>query len=724
MIIRPIADNVRPSIVECFGTQAEILASAPPDGSIGHPSDSPSLLRRVKGAWTGIIVDPSTNTAAFVGSSPALPGASSSVSFLARSLDRLPRIATFGDSTSDIGYGSGHNLENMFIPFAGTTITGLTCSAASLLLHRPVTYVGNGGWSGHRLQQFIDRSGNVASATRKAMQDILALAPDLIQFHGASINDYSTVTVATTDAELLALFNLHRVCVEYFTGAGIPVLDNGCHGYDGNGSLDAPTMAAIRRAIVLTNKWAAEAAAVNSLWHFVDLEGVTHASGKFLAGMSDDGTHLNALGGYYLGRAEAPIFDGLFSYVPDFLTATTHDSTADYFNGAGGRPPNHNPAPSGAIVISNVSTVDAYEVKFSVDSVAPNGLAIWLLGTGAASPFAGLRAGDNAEAYIRFQLLDSAGAVVTFPVLFGMRIRLASSTNAQDIYQDLQYAVCSGSAQIVVPFAMPCDADQLGSNTQFYFSTNNLPLGTYTLRVLPTKVRLRPQPLAIASKIPSNAYSSAAFQALPDGSSMVDSVSGWTLAKAHGQAVLPCSLLYERTIQGGTSTAGLILVDNGLSAGRGGLFPSINGRFFRDKQWTLKGYYGLGLNLPVTATNRFEIDVLFNGSLVARVYIDPTLVPGGPAALSGRITDFSFEMSCVAAWGDGSAVATRTHSKVEFSGGPESGSGSTLSRTGFLFQHEVYPSNINFNNDILVTLQSNLTQAGCTLYCNTARLWV
>lgn len=471
-----------------------------------------------------------------------------------RQLDTLPRVVSFGDSTADISYWDRANFEDLARPFAGgVEAYSFAGQSFGLMVHRPIEVVGCGGIQGQTLQQMIDRSGLSLSAQRKSMEDMIALGPNFIVMHAGSVNSYSGLTAASTDADILALYQQHKQLVEMATDAGIVVIDSGTVGFDGNGSVPAADLAKIRYAIVLSNGWIKRDSAANPYWCYVETEGVTHVAGAFIPGWSDDGTHTNWLGGWHLANAEAAIYDALYSVQHDHLAPPVYDATADFLAGAGGRPPNHLPAPNtGLTVVSNTSTSRCWDVGINVADPASNGIAIWHLGTSANSPYYGLKAGDNANLHLKFQVLDAAGNVLqNQPIRYTIRLRMTSPTNADQMYFDLGAGNCPTDADFAIPFAVPIDGSSFGDQSQLYYTLFDLPANAATLRVFPEKIRLREQRLPVAQiehgaakrkRVPTYAALKALTIAKPGQEIEVDEFAGAVFTRGQFGGWIPPEL--------------------------------------------------------------------------------------------------------------------------------------------------------------------------------------
>lgn len=225
----------------------------------------------------------------------------------------------------------------------------------------------------------------------------------------------------------------------------------------------------------------------------------------------------------------------------------------------------------------------------------------------------------------------------------------------------------------------------------------------------------------------SDYYSTSGLNFLsgvPDGSIWVDDGTGEIIRKIRGQLLLEGGLLYHRQIGMSITATGTTTADAGTVLGRGGLRPIIKGGFFQDKQWTLFGKASLGISFTNTATQYFRLEILANGSILGALQIQPSSIPNVTSAVTGRIVDIYFDLApTAAAWGNGSDVATRAHMVSLFEGGAQVGTGNSLVGLGYLMEHETYPTNINFNNDIVLTARIS-APGGQTVYFNSLRWWI
>lgn len=218
------------------------------------------------------------------------------------------RITTFGDSTADFfGLNGNTDVSAWAYEFTAGTQQVTKRFEKTLVdhLYGQSFKVGNGGIGGQTTVQMLARSGLGASATRKAMEDVIALAPDVVLLR-LPINDLTGFTPPIVQANLDALYARIKTMIDTFADAGIWVLSTGGYGYSG-----ATNTAQVRAAIVTIN--AMMAAYSRPRFRFIDINGITHdGTGAFIAGISGDGTHLQNRGGIVVAKLEAAALRSIF----------------------------------------------------------------------------------------------------------------------------------------------------------------------------------------------------------------------------------------------------------------------------------------------------------------------------------------------------------------------------------------------------------------------------
>jgi hypothetical protein len=231
------------------------------------------------------------------------------------------KIATFGDSTSNIGATQSPDDQNVSIfttAFPGGGVTFLTPSNDKFAInyfYRPAAIVFNGGVTGENTTQMLARDSAGASTTRKAVTDLINANPDAVIFRGGSINDISGFTTATSQATIDAVYARHVLLLNRLMASGALIIDEGFFGYSPGAGVAADL--AFRRAtlVSLNARYAAYAAQFPVQIRFLDLTGIIRsADGNYITGLYDttDGIHVNEAGGMLLAQAEASLLDTVF----------------------------------------------------------------------------------------------------------------------------------------------------------------------------------------------------------------------------------------------------------------------------------------------------------------------------------------------------------------------------------------------------------------------------
>lgn len=212
------------------------------------------------------------------------------------------RIATYGDSTADF-YSLTTNLDVSAwnVPFAAGTTQVTRRQEKTLVagLYGQAFMVANGGVSGETTAKMLSRSSAGPGASRKSMEDVIALSPHVVLLR-AGINSLTQgASAATVIADL-------KTIIDTFTAAGIWVVYSGIYGYSGE-----TDTANVRTKLLAVN--ADLSAYSRAKYRYVDLSGVTQdGTGAYISGISADGTHLGNKGGIAVAKKEAAALRSIF----------------------------------------------------------------------------------------------------------------------------------------------------------------------------------------------------------------------------------------------------------------------------------------------------------------------------------------------------------------------------------------------------------------------------
>jgi hypothetical protein len=235
------------------------------------------------------------------------------------------RVAVFGDSTANFGgtqgSGAAAGLQDttLVIPDAwnsGAKTFGISIDKFAADLFYPQMYVvACGGISGETTTAMVARDTAGSSTTRKAVTDIINLAPHVVILRGGSINDLLAVTSGTVAATVAATYANHILLINRFLSAGICVIDEGVFGFTNGTANTATDQASTRSAVLQLNALYATYAQSfpSSILTFIEPNGLTHdGTGAYISTISTDGTHPNVFGQLAIGREEALAMSLLF----------------------------------------------------------------------------------------------------------------------------------------------------------------------------------------------------------------------------------------------------------------------------------------------------------------------------------------------------------------------------------------------------------------------------
>ena len=218
------------------------------------------------------------------------------------------RIATIGDSTSDLN-STTHDIS-VFTGASGS----LSPEKCQLINLYPQAYaVGNGGIGGQTTTQILARDATATSTSRKAIQDIIDMRPDVVLLRGGSINNISGATTATVSGLIATDYAEHCQIINKFLAAGIPVLDSGIYGYSGSGTEPATVRSALMQLEAMFDAYAAQfpGRVFRPSWTGV----LRDSTGAFLPNVvlaDGQGVHLSFYGQYLASQWEASVLTQLF----------------------------------------------------------------------------------------------------------------------------------------------------------------------------------------------------------------------------------------------------------------------------------------------------------------------------------------------------------------------------------------------------------------------------
>lgn len=404
-------------------------------------------------------------------------------------VDRYLRIATFGDSTAaagDFGSSAVCDIEKQFhgFPVSGYIDMSMAQNTATLMYQIPCVFVANGGIPGNSTYQMLDRSKAAWSVGRKSMQDIAAKNPDIVLFHGASINDLLGFTPSTPQSAIDAVVDRHMQIAKYFTSQGILVLDSGCLGF----SMSNPNIDFICETILYVNSRIKTLSKNDDLWVYIDPSGITHdGTGLFIPERTIDGLHLSSLGGYYLGKAEKEKVDERYNLVGRYGDVLW-DQQEDYANAVSNNPAkcylDYDPAKTSIInqVCSNV------ELTVTISANSPS-TVFMSLSSPPLHSLSKIKAGDALRLEVDYDISDINGNFL-YGNAAGLRINLLSSNDSFSgpslIYD--RYLGGNTNQRFFRQFSTPVDAKNLGQYNTQIFSGPSYPAGIWVIRFRPWRL--------------------------------------------------------------------------------------------------------------------------------------------------------------------------------------------------------------------------------------------
>lgn len=240
----------------------------------------------------------------------------------------LVRIATFGDSTAQVGdrVESGgidaHDVEQIDVPWpvSGTVAVfagGFGKDSAPRFYPR-CRVCFNGGIGGESTTSMLARDLAAASIGRKAITDLVASRPDVVILRAGSINDIQALTAAaSTQDDIDAIYDRHVEIISRIMASGAHVIDEGIWGY--SAAVGAEDLAYRCAAIVALNDRYADLGDVFGYkYNFLSPVGIlSDETGAYLTDISTDGVHIvDGFGSTQIGYAEATLIESMFGPSP------------------------------------------------------------------------------------------------------------------------------------------------------------------------------------------------------------------------------------------------------------------------------------------------------------------------------------------------------------------------------------------------------------------------
>jgi hypothetical protein len=212
-----------------------------------------------------------------------------------------------------------------------------------------------------------------------------------------------------------------------------------------------------------------------------------------------------------------------------------------------------------------------------------------------------------------------------------------------------------------------------------------------------------------------------------DGS--VFRLSNGDFAKSlRGQTLIDGGILYEKAISNifptGISATGLTILDLGTSTtySRGGLKDTIRAGFW-DLYTRLKGEVTMNVDVPVMSAHKFWIEVLVPGKVLARGFVDPTLIPSYPTSASARTVVFNFDLFADGTITTMSAATMKSIATTVFGTGLTAGSGTSAANSAYTFTNEL-ANTVDWTIDQVMSVRVNIPIAGPTIRPYAMKIWV
>lgn len=395
-------------------------------------------------------------------------------------LDRPIRIATFGDSTANMALAVTR--IDTIVPTHDNSQYAFLANICPVLLRGKYVFCGHGGITGNTTRNMLDRATSAYSTTRKTVRDIINTKPDVVIFHGGSVNDIVSLGVGASSATVNAIADRHIALVGLFTACGVVVIDSGIVGYDGNIGTETPEEISARRGYLVTiNARIQNASLSNSLHLFVDVEDVLSTNGAFISGVTSDGVHLSNYGAYLLGGLEdAKIKDAICA---NYANGTLYDFQYIFAKHNSGIPLACSLSKTNVTNQTPVTDSSKMSVVFDVTGGTGSiGLAFNVSAT--LNPFVNMASGDLAGVGFEFELVDSNGTEV--PFTFNGIVKVYNAGNTAYYQTTIINGYCSGKADGMLQHPLIQDPTTIGTNSIVTIGCTGIPIGTgYKLTMCP-----------------------------------------------------------------------------------------------------------------------------------------------------------------------------------------------------------------------------------------------
>ena len=385
------------------------------------------------------------------------------------------RVGYFGPSTADnyIGVADMHSVFSQYPSSGYAQYDMKPGSIAQLCCVGGFDMVACGGRSGETIQESYNRFSLAYSSGRKSAYDIAQLNCDVVIYKSCAINDiqgYSSINQTTIYQKAQIEIDIAK----YFISRGIQVIFEGVYGYSASVSSE---LLAVRRQCVLQYNEIYKAFS-NRMFSYCDPSGITlDTNGAFLTGVSEDGIHLNRVGGLRLTQKERTLINRLCGSYPS-SEVSIYDGTRG-FAGADGSTFAFESSNCALTVSENLSTHKKVNITSPSNGTA---LADWIF-TGASLP---VEAGKSYTAETVIELTDSVGNVINYDESISVQYRATARNSSNcDAFIDNVYLYEGGLHTNT--FCIPASGtlSLLQIFVKFTFDT----AGIYNLRVTPLVIK-------------------------------------------------------------------------------------------------------------------------------------------------------------------------------------------------------------------------------------------